>query len=80
VDASPVEVEAERFRLAVAEGEGGGGLSRVGEPVQFSQPDRAMARLDVAKHAAGTDRSELLIITDQPDAAAATDHERQCPR
>jgi hypothetical protein len=33
VDASPVQVEAERFRPAVAEGEGGGGLDRVGEAV-----------------------------------------------
>jgi hypothetical protein len=39
VDASPVEVEAERFSSAVADGEGGDGLSRVGEPVQFAQPE-----------------------------------------
>ena len=45
VDASPVQVEAERFGSAVAEGEGGGGLGRVGEPVQLGQPDRAMAGL-----------------------------------
>ena len=75
VDASPVEVEAERFGSAVAEGEGGGGFGRVGEPVQLGQPDRAVAGLDVAEHAAGADRGELLIITDQPDTAAAADDE-----
>ena len=35
VDASPVQVEAERFGVAVADGEGGGGLGWVGEPVQL---------------------------------------------
>jgi hypothetical protein len=75
VDASPVEVEAEYFGSAVAEGEGGGGLCRVGEPVQLGEPDRAIAGLDVAEYPAGADCGELLIITDQPDAAAAADDE-----
>ena len=73
VDALPVQVEAESFGSAVAQGEGGGALRRVGEPVQLGESDRAVSDLDVAKHAAGTDRGELLIITDQPDTAAATD-------
>jgi hypothetical protein len=64
VDPLPVQVEAERFWSAVAEGKGGGGLCRVGEAVQFTQPDRAVAGLDVAEHPTGTDRGELLIITD----------------
>ena len=76
VDASPVEVEAERFGSAVAEGEGSGGLGRVGEPVQLGEPDRAVTGLDVAQHAAGPDRGELLIITDQPDTATTADDER----
>jgi hypothetical protein len=71
VDASPVEVEAERFRPAVAERQGGGGLSTVGEAMQFAQPEGAVAGLDVAEDATGTDRSELLIITDRPDTATA---------
>jgi hypothetical protein len=75
VDASPVQVEAERFGSAVTHGEGGGGLGLVGEPVQLAQPDRAVAGLDVAEYAAGADRGELLIITDKPDAAAAADDE-----
>ena len=75
VDASPVQVEAERFGSAVAEGEGGGGLGRVGEPVQLGEPEGAVAGLDVAEHPAGADRGELLIITDQPDAATAADDE-----
>jgi hypothetical protein len=76
VDASPVQVEAERFGPAVADGEGGGGLGRIGEAMQFTQPDRAMAGFDVTKDAAGPDRSELLIITDQPDTATTADDER----
>jgi hypothetical protein len=75
VDASPVQVEAECFGSAVADGESGGGLCRVGEPVQLGQPERAVAGLDVAEHPAGTDRGQLLIITDKPDAAAAADDE-----
>jgi hypothetical protein len=47
----------------------------IGEPVQLSQPDRAVAGLDVAEHPAGTDGGELLIITDKPDTAAAADDE-----
>jgi hypothetical protein len=34
-----------------------------------------MACLDVTKHPAGADRGELLIITDQPHTAAATNDE-----
>ena len=34
-----------------------------------------MGDFDVAEDAAGSDRAELLIITDQPDAAAAADDE-----
>jgi hypothetical protein len=75
VDASPVQVEPERIPPAVAEGEGGGSFGRVGEPVQFAQTDRAMAGLDVTEYTAGTDRSELLIITNQPDTATALHNE-----
>jgi hypothetical protein len=75
VDASPVQVEPEGFRSAIAECEGCGGLGRIGETMQLAQPDRAVAGLDVAKHPACADRSELLIITDQPDTAAAADDE-----
>ena len=75
VDTSPVQVEAERFGSAVADGDAGGGLCRVAEAVQLGEPEGAMARLDVAEHPAGADRGELLIITDQPDAAAAADDE-----
>ena len=75
MDASPVEVEAEGFGSAVAEGEGGGGFGGVIESVEFGEPDRAVAGLDVTQHAAGADRGELLIITDKPDAATAADDE-----
>ena len=70
-----VEVEAERLGSAVAEGEGCGGFGGVGEPVQLGEPERAVGVGDVAEHAAGADRGELLVITDQPDTAAASDDE-----
>jgi hypothetical protein len=75
MDALPIKVEAERFGSAVTEGEGGGGLGGVSEPVQLGQLDRAIGGLDVTQHTASADRGELLIITDQPDTAAATNHE-----
>jgi hypothetical protein len=75
VDASPVQVEAERFGSAVAEGEGGGRFGRVGEAVQLGQPDRSIAGFDVTEYAASAYRSKLLIITDQPDTAAAANDE-----
>ena len=43
--------------------------------MQLGQPDRAITGFDVTEHPAGTDRGELLIITDKPDAAAAADDE-----
>jgi hypothetical protein len=75
MDTSTVEVEAEGFGSAIADGESNGGLGGIGEPVQLGQPDRAVAGFDVAQDTAGADRSELLIITDQPDTAAAADDE-----
>jgi hypothetical protein len=35
--------------------------------VQFGQLQGAVNVVDVAEHTAGSDRSELLIITDQPN-------------
>ena len=75
MDSSLVEVEAERFGPAVAEGEGGGAFGGVGEPVQFGEPERSVGVGDVAERAAGADRGELLVVTDQPDTAAASDDE-----
>ena len=75
MDASLVEVEAERFGPAVAEGEGGGAFGGVGEPEQLGEPERAVGVGDVAEHAAGADRGELLVVADQPDTAAASDDE-----
>ena len=72
---SLVEVEAERFGPAVAEGEGCGAFGGVGEPVQLGEPDRSVGVGDVAEHAAGADRGELLVVTDQPNTAAASDDE-----
>jgi hypothetical protein len=43
--------------------------------VQFAQPHRSMTGFDIAEYAAGSDRGELLIILDEPDAASAADDE-----
>ena len=75
MDSSLVEVEAERFGPAIAEGEGCEAFGGVGEPVQLGEPDRSVGVGDVAEHAAGADRGELLVVTDQPDTAAASDDE-----
>ena len=45
------------------------------ESVEFGQPNRAMAVFDVAEDTAGTDGGQLLIITDQPNTAAAANNE-----
>jgi hypothetical protein len=43
--------------------------------MQLGELEGAVGVRDVAKHAAGADRCELLIITDQPDTPATNDHE-----
>ena len=80
-DMNPVviKVEVERLWLAFAEGEGGGGFGRVGEPMQLGEAEGAMGVLDVAEDAAGADRGELLIITDQADTRRP-DRRRTGPR
>ena len=75
MDALPIEVEAESFRSAVTKDERGSRLCLIIKPVQFGQPVRAVDGLEVAEHAASADRRKLLIITDQPDAAASLHNE-----
>jgi len=55
VDATLVEVEAERFGSAVAEGEGCEAFGGVGEPVQLGEPGCSVGVGDVAEDAAGAD-------------------------
>ena len=55
--------------------EGGSRLCLIIKPVQFGQPVRAVDGLEAAEHAASADRRKLLIITDQPDAAASLHNE-----
>ena len=43
--------------------------------MQLGQAERAVGVLDVAEDAAGADRGELLIITDQPDTRTSIDGE-----
>jgi hypothetical protein len=43
--------------------------------VQLSQPEGTVGVGDVAEDAAGADRGELLIITDQPDTRPSIDGE-----
>ena len=75
VDPAAVEVEPERLGVPVAKRQGGGGFGGVGEPHQLGQAQRPVGGGDVPQDAAGTDRGELLVVTDQPDRAAAGDHE-----
>ena len=75
VDALPIEVEAESFRSAVTKDEGGSRLCLIIKPVQFGQPVSAVDGLEVTEHAASADRRKLLIIADQPDAAASLHNE-----
>ena len=70
-----IKVELERRRVAVAEGERCCRFGGVGEAMQLGQAEGAVGVFDVAKHTAGADRGELLIITDQPDTPTATDDE-----
>ena len=43
--------------------------------MQLGQAEGAVGLLDVAEHAAGADRGELLIITDQSDTRTPIDGE-----
>jgi hypothetical protein len=75
MNAAMIEVEVECFRFAFAERECGCGFGGVGEAVQLGQVEGAVSVFDVAEDAAGADRGELLIITDQSDTRTATDGE-----
>src|SRR5215212_96996 len=73
MDPLVVQVEAERFGFAVPQRQGGGGFGGVGEPQQLGESDGAGGGLDVAKGAAGADRGELLVVSNQPYTAPAVD-------
>src|SRR5215211_2178104 len=75
MDTAVIKVEVECLWFAVAEGERGCGFIRVGEAVQLGQVEGAVGVLEVAEDAAGADRGELLIITDQAHTGTATDGE-----
>ena len=70
-----IKVELERRRVAFAEGKRCCRFGGVGEAMQLGQAEGAVGVCDVAKHAAGADRGELLIITDQADTPTTSDHE-----
>ena len=75
MDPAVSEVEVERRRFAFAEGERCCCFGGVGEAVQLGEMQRAVGVCDVAEDAAGADRGELLIITDQPDTGTSIDGE-----
>src|SRR5215212_1329358 len=75
MDPAVSKVEVERPRLAFAEGERRGRLGGVGEAMQLCQAEGAVGVGDVAQYAAGADRGELLIISDQPDNRTSFDGE-----
>ena len=79
VQPAVVEVEADPGRVARAQRERRGGFRGVGEAHHLGQGDRAGGLGDVAEHPAGADRGELRVVTDQPDAAAAVEHEIEDP-
>ena len=71
MDTAVIKVELEPRRVALAEGERCCRFGGVGEAMQLGQAEGAVGVLDVAKHTAGADRGELLIISDQPDVRTA---------
>jgi hypothetical protein len=75
VNAAVIKVEVQCLRFAFAQEECGCGFGRVGEAVQLGQVEGAVGVGDVAEDAAGADRGELLIITDQAHTRATTDGE-----
>jgi hypothetical protein len=75
VDTTVIKVEVEPRSLAFAQGERRGRFGRVGEAVQLGQAEGAVGVVDVAEDAAGADRGELLIISDQADTCTASDGE-----
>src|SRR5215213_12033969 len=70
-----IEIEAERAGISVPQRERNLCFGRVGEAVQLGQMQGAMTVLNVAEDAAGSDRGELLIITNQSDTRTTTDGE-----
>jgi hypothetical protein len=75
VNPAVIKVEVECLWFAAADGECGCGFGGVGEAVQLAQLEGAVGVLDVAEDAAGADRGELLIITEQPATRTATNSE-----
>ena len=71
VDAVVVGVVPERGGVAVADREGDRGLGGVTEAAHLGEGGRAHRDGDVAQHPAGTDRGELLVVTDQPHQTAS---------
>ena len=70
-----IKIEAECAGIAFPQGERCCCFGRVGEAVQLGELQGAVDVLDVAEDAAGADRGELLIITNQSDTRTAVDGE-----
>jgi hypothetical protein len=75
MDATLIQVELQRLRVTVPKRKRRVRFGRVSEAVQLAHLHRTVLGFDVAEDAAGADRSKLLIVTDQPHAPTATDHE-----
>src|SRR5215217_5869186 len=63
IDPPMIKVEVERLWFAVAEGERCCRFGGICEAMELGQAERAVGLFDVAEDTAGTDRGELLIIT-----------------
>ena len=70
-----IEIERQGVPVAVAERKGCFGFGRVREAVKLGELQGAVNMFDVAKDTAGTDGSELLIITNQPDTRPTVESE-----
>jgi hypothetical protein len=78
MNAAVFKVEVECLWFAFSEGERCCRFGGVGEAMQLGQLEGAVGVCDVAQDAAGADRGELLIISDQSDVRTAIDGELDC--
>jgi hypothetical protein len=68
-----INIKVERVRFTFSQSERCRRFTRIGEAMKLGQVEGAVAVLDVAEDAAGADRGELLIITNQSDTRTTID-------
>ena len=75
MDSAVVQVEAEGLGGSFSQGQRGGALGGVGEPHELGQTQRPVGTVQVTQDPTRADRGKLLVITDEPHAAACAGHE-----